>query len=42
MKHMIKYGKPAKEWRDGYPIGNGRIAAMIWGDEILRISLNNE
>ena len=42
MKYILNSDLPAKEWRDGYPIGNGRIAAMIWGDEILRISLNNE
>lgn len=42
MKYILNSDLPAKGWRDGYPIGNGRIAAMIWGDEILRISLNNE
>ena len=33
----------AKEWMEGYPIGNGRLAAMVWGDdERDTLSLNHE
>jgi alpha-L-fucosidase 2 len=28
---MLWHAKPATQWQDGYPIGNGRIAAMIGG-----------
>ncbi len=32
-----------KEWMEGYPIGNGRLASMVWGDEKKDIlSLNHE
>ena len=26
------YDKPAKEWTEALPIGNGRIGAMVFGD----------
>ena len=32
----------AASWNDGLPIGNGRLAAMIWGEEEDIISLNHE
>ncbi len=32
-----------RTWNDGFPIGSGRLAAMVWGDDTSeRISLNNE
>jgi len=37
------YTKPSTEWLEGLPIGNGRLAAMIWGDaEKDIIDLNHE
>lgn len=34
---------PPKEWMEGFPIGNGRLAAMVWGNESCDIlSLNHE
>lgn len=43
MKNTIWYNKQSKEWMEGLPIGNGRLAAMIWGDESKdRLSLNHE
>lgn len=32
-----------RTWMEGFPIGNGRLAAMVWGDEeIDRLTLNHE
>lgn len=31
-KNMMWYSKPAAEWIEALPIGNGRIGAMIFGD----------
>ncbi|NLE67488.1 MAG: hypothetical protein GX608_08720, partial [Lentisphaerae bacterium] len=37
------YGKPAAEWIEGLPIGNGRVAAMIMGGvKRERLALNHE
>nr|WP_127575911.1 glycoside hydrolase family 95 protein [Paenibacillus barengoltzii] len=30
-KHRLWYGKPASEWNEALPIGNGRLGAMIFG-----------
>ncbi len=39
----MNYHTPPKEWMEGLPIGNGRLAAMIWGDEKTdRLTLNHE
>lgn len=27
----LRYDKPAKEWTDALPVGNGRLAAMVYG-----------
>lgn len=43
MENKLWYTMPPTEWMEGLPIGNGRLAAMIWGDENTdRISLNHE
>ena len=43
METKLWYETPPAEWMEGLPIGNGRLAAMIWGDEATdRISLNHE
>ncbi|MEK0312312.1 glycoside hydrolase family 95 protein [Cohnella sp. 56] len=35
--------KPASEWAEGYPIGNGRLGAMVSGaPELERIGLNHD
>ena len=39
----MQYHTPPREWMEGLPIGNGRLAAMIWGDEKTdRLTLNHE
>jgi alpha-L-fucosidase 2 len=40
---VLWYREPAKEWTDALPIGNGRLAAMVFGrTEDERIQLNEE
>ncbi|MGN0535032.1 MAG: glycoside hydrolase N-terminal domain-containing protein, partial [Eubacterium sp.] len=29
--HIIKYNKPAKNWREALPLGNGLMGVMIYG-----------
>ena len=42
MNKML-YTKIPKEWMEGLPVGNGRLAAMVWGDEEKdTLSLNHE
>ncbi|MBN1117201.1 MAG: glycoside hydrolase family 95 protein [Bacteroidales bacterium] len=42
-KLKLWYTKPAKVWDEALPIGNGRIAAMVFGDPAKeRIQLNEE
>lgn len=39
----ITFSKPAKNWTDAIPIGNGRLGAMVWGgvaSEILQLNGN--
>ncbi len=38
----LVYNTPPKEWMEGLPIGNGRLAAMVWGEEKDRLTLNHE
>ena len=41
--NKMYYTSPPSEWLEGLPIGNGRLAAMIWGDgEKDTIDLNHE
>ncbi len=43
MNSKLWYNKPASDWLDGLPIGNGRIAAMVLGQYPReRIALNHE
>ncbi len=43
MNNILWYNKQSQEWMEGLPIGNGRLAAMVWGDESTDvISLNHE
>lgn len=41
--YQLRYNKIPQKWNNGLPIGNGRLAAMYWGDENKDIfSLNHE
>ncbi|MBO4795642.1 MAG: glycoside hydrolase N-terminal domain-containing protein, partial [Clostridia bacterium] len=43
MDRVLRFSHPAGEYKNGLPIGNGRIAAMVCGDEKnIRIALNHE
>ena len=43
MESKIWYNKPALEWKEGLPIGTGRLAAMVLGYiEEEKIALNHE
>lgn len=43
MQTLLTYQKAPKNWMEGFPIGNGRLAAMVWGGEKEdRLSLNHE
>ncbi|MCK9414804.1 MAG: glycoside hydrolase family 95 protein, partial [Prolixibacteraceae bacterium] len=33
-KLKMWYEKPAKVWNEALPIGNGRLAAMVFGDPV--------
>lgn len=39
---IMRSKKAADEWKNGYPIGNGRLAAMICGERDCRLALNHE
>ncbi len=30
--HFVEHRSPPKIWQDGFPIGNGFLGAMMWGD----------
>lgn len=41
--HVIDCGRPASDWEEAYPIGNGRIGAMVFGGvNRERIQINEE
>ena len=41
--NIMRFKKPATAWKEGLPIGSGRLAAMIWGDDKKDIiALNHE
>ena len=43
MEHILRYSHPGTEFKNGLPIGNGRLAAMVCGDEKnVRVALNHE
>ena len=41
-ENLMRYEKPASEWINGIPIGNGRLAAMIYGNSDEILALNHE
>ena len=41
--NTIWYDAPAKKWTDAFPIGNGKLAAMVFGGtDVARFQLNEE
>ena len=43
MNHRLWYTSPASEWKNGLPIGTGRLAGMVLGGiDVERIALNHE
>ena len=41
--YLIWYDRPAQAWEEALPIGNGRLAAMIYGHpQLEEIQLNEE
>ncbi len=43
MNSLLWYRKPASEWKEGLPIGNGVLAGMVMGSvERERVALNHE
>ena len=41
--YKIWYDKPAAYWEEALPVGNGRIAAMVFGNpQMERLQLNEE
>lgn len=38
----LYYHNLSQKWEDGLPVGNGRLAAMLWGAQDEIISLNHE
>lgn len=38
----LYYKTAPAEWMEGLPIGNGRLACMVWGDNEDRFTLNHE
>lgn len=42
LNHKLWYESPATDWRNGLPIGTGRLAGMVLGGIEERIALNHE
>jgi alpha-L-fucosidase 2 len=41
--HLLWSASPAGEWAEGYPLGNGRLGAMVLGDPLReRVALNHD
>ncbi len=42
-EHRLWYSKPAKEWNEALPVGNGRLGAMVFGGvSAERLQLNED
>ena len=42
-KNQIWYRKPAKEWVEAVPLGNGRLGAMVFGQvDCEKIQINED
>ncbi|MCR4643521.1 MAG: glycoside hydrolase N-terminal domain-containing protein [Lachnospiraceae bacterium] len=43
MPHILSYERPAEQWHDALPLGNGRLGAMVFGNaEHERFALNED
>ncbi len=31
-RHQVRHQEPPIKWHDGFPLGNGLVGAMLWGD----------
>ena len=31
-EHILTHRRPPRRWQDGFPLGNGRLGVMVWGD----------
>jgi alpha-L-fucosidase 2 len=31
-RHRLTHQQPPRRWQDGFPLGNGRLGVMVWGD----------
>ena len=41
--NLLWYKRPAANWNEALPLGNGRLGAMVWGDPVHeRITLNED
>ena len=41
MERLLWYDKPAANWNEALPLGNGRMGAMVFGGELIeRVSMN--
>ncbi len=41
MEHILYFDKPARDWEEALPIGNGRLGAMVFsGTKKLRLQMN--
>src|SRR5690606_14259134 len=39
--HVLHYDRPAREWTEALPVGNGRLGAMVFGGvDVERLQLN--
>lgn len=42
-EHLLWYDKPAQEWTEALPVGNGRLGCMIFGNPATeRLQVNEE
>ena len=42
MRHILRYNKPASNWDEALPIGNGKLGAMIYGNSTGYFQLNED
>ncbi len=41
--HVLHYDRPAREWTEALPVGNGRLGAMVFGGvDVERLQLNED
>ncbi|MBQ4515429.1 MAG: glycoside hydrolase family 95 protein, partial [Clostridia bacterium] len=43
MNHLLWYNKVSQDWMDALPLGNGKVAAMVYGNpDVEKIEINEE